>query len=90
VSKMREAFEKWFYGSKYAQVIIPQESDKQIAWDGYQAAIADVKAGGPVAWHSPLRYGSHTTFRKPNPPQGFDDFYDDWFCTPLYKLPEDA
>lgn len=35
----REAFERWWYGSKYMQVVISNESAKQAALDGYEAAI---------------------------------------------------
>lgn len=79
MSKMREAFERWFYASKYAQVILPTESNKQIAWDGYQAAIAAVKEGGPVAWM--LHDGE--IWSTPVCP------YKDERGTGLYKLPDD-
>jgi hypothetical protein len=35
---MTEHFESWFYASKYAQVILPTEANKQIAKDGWKAA----------------------------------------------------
>lgn len=34
----REAFEAWWYASKYAQVVIPSQPAMQVAWDGWQAA----------------------------------------------------
>jgi hypothetical protein len=36
----RQAFEVWFYASKYAQVAPPTKAQKQVAWDGWQAARA--------------------------------------------------
>ncbi len=37
LSSEREAFHRWFYGSKYAQVSIPSKGTEQTAWDGWQA-----------------------------------------------------
>ena len=36
----REAFEAWFYASKYAQVTIPSKGDVQRGWDTWQACAA--------------------------------------------------
>jgi hypothetical protein len=36
----REEFEAWYAASKYCQVVIPQSEWKQIALDGWQAALA--------------------------------------------------
>lgn len=36
-----------------------------------------------VAWVSPLRYGSQVTFQKPQPPEWWSDFADEWYCRPL-------
>lgn len=75
---MREAFERWFYASKYAQVILPTEANKQIAWDGFQAAIAAIKDGGAVCKY--LGDGAMV-------------IEDGRFLTvnePLYRIPEDV
>ncbi|SFM72423.1 hypothetical protein [Marinobacter pelagius] len=37
----------------------------------------------PVAWVSPALYGSKLTFQKPEPPEGWEDYADDWYCRPL-------
>lgn len=84
MSKMREAWEYW---NMTLEDNWPYTEEAFEA--GFQAAIAAVKEGGPVGYQSPLRYGSQLTFPKPNPPPEWDDFYNDWFCIPLYKLPED-
>lgn len=34
----REAFESWYYASKYAQVILPTDANYQACFDGWQAA----------------------------------------------------
>ena len=40
--EMKANFESWWYASKYMQVIFSPEGHKQIAWDGYQAALRDI------------------------------------------------
>ena len=46
----------------------------------------DVMAGvEPVAWITPLRYGSQVTFYKPRKPDNWDDGEEDWYCHPLYN-----
>jgi len=32
-------FEKWFFNSKYTQVVLPTEADIQRAWDAWQVSI---------------------------------------------------
>jgi hypothetical protein len=44
----------------------------------------------PVAWVSPLRYGSQVTFAKPVKPEGWDDEDGEWYCRPLYNRAERA
>lgn len=39
-TKVHEAFDRWFYASKYAQLVTPNSGDVQRAWDAWQAAIA--------------------------------------------------
>ena len=72
MSKMQEAFEQWI-------MLQPShKTERLVAFEaGYQAAIADVKAGGPVAFdtESGLCY-KQTCSRE--------------LQTPLYKLPEDV
>ena len=75
MSKMREAFEKW-KGSK----TVWDTSLEQVFESGYQAAIADVKAGGAIAWM--LHDGE--IWNTPVCP------YKDERGAPLYKLPEDV
>ena len=74
MSKMQEAFEKWFLSLGYQQL----PSSKTSFEAGYQAVLAAVKEGGEVAWQSserpyPLKYIKESS---------------NW--TPLYKLPEDV
>ncbi len=70
MNKMREAFEKW-YAKQTPPVGIISERD----WcAGYQAAIADVKAGGVVGFEYPK--GRANIAEHP--------------AVPLYKLPEDV
>ena len=40
MDKQREEFNFWFGISKYTQVILPTDSNRQIAWDSWQAAQA--------------------------------------------------
>lgn len=55
MSKMQEAFEKWASNENYDTERNPYAPDYYSngatynAWLGYQAAIADVKAGGVIA-----------------------------------------
>lgn len=72
MGKMREAFKRWI-------MIQPShKTERLVAFEaGYQAAIADVKAGGIVAYKD-QNYGN---LHHQN--------YGDLTCTPLYKLPED-
>jgi len=76
MSKMREAFEKWAEGDSL--------NESGVAYDafeaGYQAAIADVKESGVVAWM--LHDGE--IWSTPVCP------YKDERGAPLYKLPEDV
>lgn len=57
----RVAFERWFYASKYAQVVIPNKGTEQTAWDAWQAALAASPAT-TQAVHSdhPLRHWDRT------------------------------
>lgn len=76
--KMREAFEKAWNTDviEFAGL-----TKKQIAWSAWQAAIADVKAGGAQAWIEHHKGGDNLNWEQwdhPNKP-----------ATPLYKLPED-
>ena len=43
MDKQREEFNFWFGISKYTQVILPTDSNRQIAWDGWQAAHAAIQ-----------------------------------------------
>lgn len=75
MSKMREAFEDW-------KRLSPEDENAcQFSFEaGYQAAIAAIREGGPVArfnwneakfeWLTPYRYSEH-------------------HLTPLYRIPED-
>lgn len=76
MNKMREAFEKW-YAKQTPPVGIISERD----WcAGYQAAIADVKAGGAVAWKNP----------NPQHPEDWHSTFERRGWLTLYKLPEDV
>lgn len=85
MDKMREAFEKWAkekggYPTRLGDDGQYSDADTYHAWIGYQAAIAAVREGGPVAqfnwnrgefeWLTPYKYELH-------------------HMKPLYKLPED-
>ena len=72
MNKMREAFDKWWRTDKH--------TDRECFEAGYQAAIADVKAGGIVAWM--LHDGE--IWNTPVCP------YKDEHGVGLYKLPEDV
>lgn len=41
---MVDEFDNWFYASKYAQVINPKTSTKQVAFDGWEAATEAMQA----------------------------------------------
>ena len=76
MSKMREALEKFIAPlSEIKQVMSAEE------WfsAGYQAAIADVKAGGAVAWKNP----------NPQHPEDWHSTFERRGWLTLYKLPED-
>lgn len=75
MGKMREAFKRWI-------MIQPShKTERLVAFEaGYQAAIADVKAGGIVAWM--LHDGE--IWNTPVCP------YKDEHGVGLYKLPEDV
>ncbi len=48
----QEAFEKWWHGSKYMQVVISSEASKQVARDAWQASRNayrdEIKATGGI------------------------------------------
>lgn len=86
MNKMREAFELWSTDDN------PEHWNQRRGFEaGYQAAIADVKAGGVTAWiagnESPITGHTYRSlyFTK-------DNFRKDWVKTwqPLYKLLEDV
>lgn len=47
-------------------------------------AVLDKVLGEPVAYQTPLRYGSKVTHNKPVKPDNWDDELIEWFCEPLY------
>lgn len=75
MGKMREAFKRWI-------MIQPShKTERPVAFEaGYQAAIADVKAGGVVAWLN-KKIPHMAVLTKPYEGGG-------WF--PVIKLPEDV
>ena len=75
MGKRREAFEK--HESSWGQDLLTRE---EIFNSGYQAAIADVKAGVPVAW----------ILRDPFGQDGLYFYNKGGRCEELYKLPEDV
>ena len=92
MSKMREAFEKWWWKDRKKVPNHPDTEFSKYSFEaGYQAAIADVKAGGVTAWiagnESPITGHTYRSlyFTK-------DNFRKDWVKTwqPLYKLLEDV
>lgn len=98
MSKMREAFEKWavdnvgqpsFAGYHatlgkwvYHHNFMQKHSEAFEA--GYQAAIADVKAGGPACWVHPTYLQGNALGIECSPVQFGPQ------QIPLYKLPEDV
>lgn len=79
----------------------------EATWIGYnklqeqlaaaQATIAEMREAKPVAYVTPLLYGSQVTFYKPPKPDGFDEENDGkkWYCRPLiyaidYQANQDA
>lgn len=57
---------------------------------GQAACAQQVEGREVVAWVSPGLYGSKLTFQKPEPPEGWEDYADDWYCQPLYTNPAKA
>ena len=85
MNEMREAFEVWVEDNLQWPFVI----EPRLAFEaGYQAAIAAVKEGGPVAW---------LTYMK-NDDVGFWPTYeeacsyceDEVFPTPLYAAPKET
>ncbi len=74
MNKMRESLKKHLTDPQWEI----EETSAVSFSAGYQAAIADVKAGGPEAWQSPNSHYLLEYFKA----------FPDW--TPLYKLPEDV
>ncbi len=77
MNKMREAFDEWF-GQDGGSIGNPIRYQTFKA--GYQAAIADVKAGGAVAWKNP----------NPQHPEDWHSTFERRGWLTLYKLPEDV
>jgi hypothetical protein len=77
MSKMREAFERK-YQMPWATAPINIKEDFEA---GYQAAIADVKAGGAVAYNHYYEDFSHRIAKAADPVAQAS--------IPLYKLPKD-
>lgn len=84
MSKMREAFEEWWKAHAFKA---EHEGRMHVAFDcGYQAAIADVKAGGPETWQTQKHV--HTSYVYDKQSADCAERHE-WKVTPLYKLPED-
>lgn len=47
-------------------------------------AALDQVLGEPVAYQTPLRYGSRVSHNKPVKPDDWDDDFITWYCRPLY------
>jgi hypothetical protein len=41
-----------------------------------------------AAWVTPMRYGSKVSFPKPPKPENWDDDESEWFCNPLFDVPQ--
>lgn len=79
MTKMQEAFDSWMDHDDW------RFADREAGWKwmyeaGYQASIADVKAGGAVAWLN-KKVPHMAVLTKPDEGGG-------WF--PVIKLPEDV
>ena len=58
--KTRAEFERWFFSSKYSQVVIPSKGDTQRAWDAWQAATAEAEADRAALLALLKRYRNET------------------------------
>lgn len=95
MGEMREAFEKWW---KVYTFNAEHKERMHVAFDcGYQAAIANVKAGGPVAEVHPNNirpsedsnpWCREVLLYSGNSPYDFLDGKN--YRVKLYKLPEDV
>jgi len=74
MSKMREAFEAWFATRMYVSYFAPTIANDAFE-AGYQAAIADVKAGG-IALEVVNEWVDHGDYDQGN----------ELICKPLKKL----
>lgn len=52
IEQERDAFNSWFYASKYAQIVPPTKAHEQAAWDGWQAGRAALAAQQVPRWLS--------------------------------------
>lgn len=66
------------------------EFENKEALQSFVNAALDQVLGEPVAYQTPLRYGSRVSHNKPVKPDDWDDDFITWYCRPLYAPKEQS